>query len=153
MTSRASVLTVHRRSGRHNLARYRHFRTILEHTEVRAPLDVKSSAANRWSSMHGVETFFRTDSLHCASSRYLSTHPSAAPAIAYCQLRILRGGGCFSAMARVGMSAAGFPAPFGFELVSSVVTRFFLLVLVFGVNSSVSNSGVWFPCADSKSPF
>ena len=56
-------------------------------TGERMPGLVNSSAANWWSSKHGVPTFFKVESDLLASSKYLSTHCSACPVILYCQPR------------------------------------------------------------------
>ena len=48
---RASLLTDHRISGRPILAKYKHFRTIREHTCDNSPTDFVSSSLKWWSSM------------------------------------------------------------------------------------------------------
>ena len=52
----ASLFTDHRISGLPICAKYKHFRTILEHTCDNSPTDVFSSSLKWWSSMHGVDT-------------------------------------------------------------------------------------------------
>ena len=49
---RASLFTDHRISGRPIRAKYRHFRTIWEHTCDNSPTDFISSSLKWWSSMH-----------------------------------------------------------------------------------------------------
>ena len=87
MTSLAKVLTVHKRSGRPSLARYRHFKTILDATGANCPFATKSSGAISASSIQGVATFFKVPALIFAISMYRSTHCSAAPRIVYSQPR------------------------------------------------------------------
>ena len=53
---RASLFTDHRISGLPIRAKYKHFRTILEHTGDNSPTDFIYSALKWWSSMHGVDT-------------------------------------------------------------------------------------------------
>ena len=53
---RASLFTDHRISGRPIRAKYKHFRTIWEHTCDNSPTDFNSSSLKWWSSMHGVDT-------------------------------------------------------------------------------------------------
>ena len=53
---RASLFTDHRISGRPIRAKYKHFRTILEHPCDNSPTDFVSSFLKWWSSMHGVAT-------------------------------------------------------------------------------------------------
>ena len=53
---RASLFTDHRISGRPIRAKYKHFRTIWEHTCDNSPTDLNSSSLKWWSSMHGVDT-------------------------------------------------------------------------------------------------
>ena len=69
--------TDHSVSGLFALAKYNAFSTMRAATLAASPLDVKSSGANIWSSMHGVETVFSDSMLLSASSRYRSTHCSA----------------------------------------------------------------------------
>ena len=54
---RASLFTDHRISGRPIRAKYKHFRTIWEHTCDNSPTDFISSSLKWWSSMHGVGNF------------------------------------------------------------------------------------------------
>ena len=81
VTSRASEFTDHSRSGLANRAQYSAFKTILEAQLARIPLLRKSSGGSRWSSRQGVATAVNVDLDLLASSRYLSTHDSAAPFI------------------------------------------------------------------------
>ena len=53
---RASVFTDHRISGLPIRAKYKHFRTIREHTFDNSPIDFISSLLKWWSSMQGVDT-------------------------------------------------------------------------------------------------
>ena len=53
---RASLFTDHKISGRPIRAKYKHFRTIWEHTCDNSPTDFVSSSLKWWSSMHGVDT-------------------------------------------------------------------------------------------------
>ena len=53
---RASLFTGHRISGLPILAKYKHFRTIRDHTCDNSPTDFISSSLKWWSSMHGVDT-------------------------------------------------------------------------------------------------
>ena len=53
--------------GRPIRAKYKHFRTIWEHTCDNSPTDFISSSLKWWSSMHGVDTLY-------AESSYLPTH-------------------------------------------------------------------------------
>ena len=53
---RASLFTDHRISGRPIRAKYKHFRTIWDHTCDNSPTDFISSSLKWWSSMHGVHT-------------------------------------------------------------------------------------------------
>ena len=52
----ASLFTDHRKSGLPIRAKYKHFRTILEHTFDNSPTDVDSSSLKWWSSMQGIDT-------------------------------------------------------------------------------------------------
>ena len=52
----ASLFTDHRISGLPIPAKYKHFRTIWEHTCDNSPTDFISSSLKWWSSMHGVDT-------------------------------------------------------------------------------------------------
>ena len=53
---RANLFTDHRISGLPIRAKYKHFRTIREHTCDSSPADFISSSLKWWSSMHGVDT-------------------------------------------------------------------------------------------------
>ena len=53
---RASLFTDHRISGRPIRAKYKHVRTIWEHTCDNSPTGFISSSLKWWSSMHGVDT-------------------------------------------------------------------------------------------------
>ena len=55
---RASLFTDHRISGRPIRAKYKHCRTICEHTSDTSPTDPVSSSLNWWSSSHGVATLY-----------------------------------------------------------------------------------------------
>ena len=53
---RASLFTDHKISGLPIRAKYKHFRTIREHTCDNSQTDFISSSSKWWSSMHGIDT-------------------------------------------------------------------------------------------------
>ena len=77
---RASLFTDHRMSGLPIRAKYKHFRTIWEHTCHKSPTDFISSL-KWWSSMHGVDTWKSCWVVLFANSQYRSTHFLAWPSI------------------------------------------------------------------------
>ena len=59
MTARASLFTDQRVSGLPMLAKYKHFKTVCEHTLGNSPTVSSSSFLKLWSSKHGVETLYK----------------------------------------------------------------------------------------------
>ena len=71
---RASLFTDHKISGRPTLAKYKHFKTIWEHTCDNSPADFSSSSLEWWSSMQGVDTLWSCCVVLFANSQSRSTH-------------------------------------------------------------------------------
>ena len=78
---RANLFTDHRISGRPIRAKYKHFRTIWEHSFDNSPTDFNSSSLKWWSSMLGVDTLWSWRVVLFANSQFRSTHFLAWPSI------------------------------------------------------------------------
>ena len=77
----ANLFPDHRMSGFPIRAKYKHFRTIWEHTCDNSPTDYVSSSLKWWSSMHGVNTLKSCWVVLFANSQYRTTHVLAWPSI------------------------------------------------------------------------
>ena len=66
-------LTDQRISGRPKRAKYKHFKTIREHTCDNSPTDFVSSSLKSWSSMEGVDTLQSCCVVLLTDSQYRST--------------------------------------------------------------------------------
>ena len=81
VTDLESLFTDHKMSGRPSRAKYKHIRTIWEHTFDNSPTDPNSSYLNWWSSRHGVVTLYSCWVVLFASSQHRSTYFFARPSI------------------------------------------------------------------------
>ena len=83
VTVRASSFTDLWISGLPIRAKYKHLRTIWEHTFDNSPTDFISSSLNWWWSMHGVATLYDCWFVLFATSQYLSTQFFARPSMSW----------------------------------------------------------------------
>ena len=99
---RASLFTDHRISGRPIRVKYKHFRTIWEHTSDNSPTDSNSFSLKWWSSMHGVDTLWSCCVDLLANSQKRSTYflTWASMSQDYEEIRRFWGNGSFSAPPR-----------------------------------------------------
>ena len=81
VTARASLLTDHKMSGLSRRAKYKHFKTMCDHTFDNSQTDSSSSFLNWWSFKQRVETFYSCSNFVFAISQYRSTHLRACPSM------------------------------------------------------------------------